>query len=191
MKHAIRPGTAQLVTGLAFALWACASPVRAAVTVPAPPSEAPAPAARPNPSDLPLDDHPLDGRVLDELARRKSSLDRRERELELRESRIAAAEVLARGEVVQLNKLRAELDKMVSQQTAGADADLTLLAGLYSNMKPAQAAAILSKLEVPKAAAILRRLETKLAGPVLASMEPSIAAGITRELQHDHDAFQR
>jgi flagellar motility protein MotE (MotC chaperone) len=64
-----------------------------------------------------------------------------------------------------------------------------MLANLFSNMKPQQAAAIMGKIEVPKAAAILRRLETRMAGPVLASMDPAIAAAIARELERARAPF--
>ena len=90
-----------------------------------------------------------------------------------------------------MTELRGEVEKLVVNETTGADSDLSLLAGLYSNMKPAQAAAILDKLDVPKAAAILRRLDSRMAGPVLAAMDPGLAAGVTQELGRVHAAFQQ
>ena len=175
--------------GLVLALGCVSNAAIAGVTVPA---EAPAkPAAeRDAASVMTSDDHPLDGRVLGELNRRKSELDRRERELALRESRAEAAELLARKEVSQLTALRSEVEKMVKQQTSGAESDLAMLASLYSNMKPVQAAAILGKLDSARAAAILKRLETRMAGPVLAAMEPSVAAAITEEMDKAHAAFR-
>lgn len=175
--------------GLALALGCHSGTAIAGVTVPTEEPTKPA-AERDAATSLTSDDHPLDGRVLGELNRRKAELDRRERELELRESRAAAAELLARREVSQLTALRSEVEKMMKQQTSGAESDLAMLASLYSNMKPVQAAAILGKLESAKAAAILKRLETRMAGPVLAAMEPSIAAAITEEMDKAHAAFR-
>jgi flagellar motility protein MotE (MotC chaperone) len=161
----------------------------ASETEPAKQAPAPQPAA-PQPNEVTTDDYTQDARVLGELSRRKDALDRREHELELREARISAAELLARREVGQLSTLRGEVEEIVKQQTNDASADLATLAALFSSMKPSQAAAILGKLEIPKAAAILRRLQTQMAGPVLAAMDPTVAAGVTQELERAHAPFQ-
>jgi len=163
---------------------------QAAVTVPATPTDATNPLSTTQSSDPGSDDHGLDEHMIGELERRKAALDRREHDLQLRESQAAAAELLARRELAQLSALREEVEKMVNQQTAGADADLNLLAGFFSNMKPTEAAAILGKLEVPKAAAIMRKLQTRMAGPVLAAMDSTVAAGITQELERARAPFQ-
>jgi flagellar motility protein MotE (MotC chaperone) len=177
--------------GLLLALHATGA--YAGVTVPAPASDVentpPAPPAKPQ--DPLLEDHPIDGRFLAELNSRKAALDKREHDLDMREAKLAAAEILARKEIAQMTELRGEVEKLVVNETSGADSDLSLLAGLYSNMKPAQAAAILDKLDVPKAAAILRRLDSRMAGPVLAAMDPGLAAGVTQELGRVHAAFQQ
>jgi flagellar motility protein MotE (MotC chaperone) len=177
--------------GLLLALQATGA--YAGVTVPAPASDVenttPAPSAKPQ--DPLLEDHPIDAHVLAELNSRKAALDKRERDLDMREAKLAAAEILARKEIAQMTELRGEVEKLVVNETNGADSDLSLLAGLYSNMKPAQAAAILDKLDVPKAAAILRRLDSRMAGPVLAAMDPGLAAGVTQELGRVHAAFQQ
>jgi flagellar motility protein MotE (MotC chaperone) len=161
----------------------------ATAAVTAPDAEPAKPASTSRPNEAGADDYTQDVRVLGEMARRKAALDRREHELELRESQVSAAETLARREVGQLSSLRGEVEKLVNEQTEEAAADQAMLAGLFSNMKPQQAAAIMGKLEIPKAAAILRRLETRMAGPVLAAMDPGIAAAIARELERAHAPF--
>lgn len=171
---------------------------QAAVTLPAVAPETPAAAApaqggasTPGAVNTPaFDDRPIEGRAVGELARRKAALDKREQDLEQREARVAAAEALARREIATLTALRTDVEKLVSRESAGAEQDLALLAALYANMKPNQAAMILGKLDIPKAAAILRRLDTRLAGPVLASMDPSVAAGITQELERHRAPFR-
>ena len=188
-----------LTVGLALGAWLACTPggAWAAVTVPAAPSPPPAPAS---PSATPgstapgapgaHDEQGPDSRAMGEIARRRAALDKRERALELREARIAAAETMARREIAALTELRGQVTKMITRETSKADADLTLLATLYSNMKPAQAGAIMSKLDIPKAAAILRRLDTRMAGPVLASIDPDIAANISKELEKQGAAFR-
>jgi flagellar motility protein MotE (MotC chaperone) len=137
------------------------------------------------------DDRPVDGRLLAEVARRNAELDRREHELQTRETQLAAAEQLARGQIAELSQLRQTVEGLVKHETTAADEDMSLLVGLFSNMKPPQAAAVIGKLDPPKAAMILQRLDTRMAGPILASMETSSALAITEEVEQRRASFQR
>jgi flagellar motility protein MotE (MotC chaperone) len=137
------------------------------------------------------DDRPVDGRLLAEVARRNAELDRREHELQTRETQLAATEQLARGQIAELSQLRVTVEGLVRHETTAADEDMSLLVGLFSNMKPVQAAAVIGKLDPPKAALILQRLDTRMAGPILASMEPPAALAITEEVEQRRASFQR
>lgn len=193
-RHALP--AAALAVALALP-WATQAAVTLPAAAPETPAAAPAqgggaaPSAPGAVSTPAFDDRPIEGRAVGELARRKAALDKREQDLEQREARIAAAEALARREIATLTALRIDVEKLVSRESAGAEQDLALLAALYANMKPNQAAMILGKLDIPKAAAILRRLDTRLAGPVLASMDPGMAAGITQELERHRAPFRQ
>jgi flagellar motility protein MotE (MotC chaperone) len=129
---------------------------------------------------------PADGKLLEELNRRTAALDKREHDLQTWATQIAAAERLARAQLAELGQMRAELEKVVAQESAASDEDIAILVGLYSNMKPAQAAALLGRLEAPKAAAILEKLDIHSAGPALAAMDPTMAVAITEELSKRH-----
>jgi flagellar motility protein MotE (MotC chaperone) len=171
--------------------WHSLSPIAPAVAQSAPPpAQAPAtdPAPRPAVSDSP---QAADGRLLLEVVRRKSELDRRERDLQTRAAQVAAAEQLERQQIAELKRLRQEVETLAAREFAAAEADLNLLVGLYSNMKPNQAAAVLGKLDPPKAAVILQHLDTCSAGPILAGMEPKAALAITEELEQRHAPFRR
>lgn len=134
---------------------------------------------------------PADGKLLDELNRRSAALDKREHDLQTWATQIAAAERLARAQLAELGQMRAALEKVVSQETAASDEDIAVLVGLYSNMKPAQAAALLGRLDAPKAAAILEKLDIHSAGPTLAAMDPTMAVAITDELAKRHAPLRR
>ncbi|MFZ0020559.1 MAG: hypothetical protein WAL10_24840, partial [Acetobacteraceae bacterium] len=133
----------------------------------------------------------VDGRLLQEVSRRQAELDRRERDLQTRAAQVAAAEQLARRQISELERLRHEVETLAAHEFSAADADLTLLVGLYSNMKPAQAAAVLGKMDAVKSAAILQRLDTRSAGPILAGMDPQAALAVTEELAQRHAGFRR
>ena len=129
---------------------------------------------------------PADGKLIEELNRRSAALDKREHDLQTWATQIAAAERLARAQLAELGRMRAALDKVVAQESAASDEDVAELVGLYSNMKPAQAAALLGRLDPPKAAAILEKLDIHSAGPALAAMDPTVAVAITEELARRH-----
>lgn len=137
------------------------------------------------------EDRPADGRLLAEVARRQAALDRREHELETRGVQVEAATQLAREQIAELTRMRTEIERLVVRETTAAGADLDLLVGLYANMKPPQAAAVLGKLDPPKASAILQKLDTRAAGPILAAMDPAAALAITEEIAQRHAAFRR
>jgi flagellar motility protein MotE (MotC chaperone) len=173
-----------------FQQWHGLSPISHAAAQPAPqPAPSPPdPPARAAPSEsAPV----VDGRLLQEVSRRQAELDRRERDLQTRAAQVAAAEQLARRQISELERLRHEVETLAAHEFSAADADLTLLVGLYSNMKPAQAAAVLGKMDAVKSAAILQRLDTRSAGPILAGMDPQAALAVTEELAQRHARFRR
>lgn len=129
---------------------------------------------------------PADGKLIEELNRRSAALDKREHDLQTWATQIAAAERLARTQLAELGQMRAALEKVVAQESAASNEDIAELVGLYSNMKPVQAAALLGRLDPPKAAAILEKLDIHSAGPALAAMDPKVAVAITEELAHRH-----
>ncbi len=136
------------------------------------------------------EDRPADGRLLAEVARRQAELDRREHGLDTRASQIAASEQLARQEIAELTRMREQIERLVKVQSTAADADMDELVGLYENMKPVQAAAVLGKLDAPKAAAILQRIDNRNAGPILAAMDPNEALAITEEVSQRRASFR-
>lgn len=169
-----------------FQQWHGLSPISYAAAQPAPLT--PDQPARAAPSEsAPV----VDGRLLQEVSRRQAELDRRERDLQTRAAGVAAAEQLARRQISELERLRHEVEALAAHEFSAADADLTLLVGLYSNMKPAQAAAVLGKMDAVKSAAILQHLDTRSAGPILAGMDPQAALAVTEELSQRHAGFRR
>lgn len=134
---------------------------------------------------------PADGKLLEELNRRSAALDKREHDLQTWATQIAAAERLARAQLAELGRMRSELEKVVAQESAASDEDIAVLVGLYSNMKPTQAAALLGRLDAPKAAAILEKLDIHSAGPALAAMDPTMAVAITEELAKRHAPLRK
>jgi len=154
------------------------------------PISAPAPAMR-SAGPMQLSPRPADGKFLEQLNRRGDELDRREHDLQTWATQIAAAERLARAQLAELGQLRTELEKVVTRESAASDQDIAVLVGLYSNMKPSQAAVLLGRLDAAMAAAILEKLDIHSAGPALAAMDPKVAVAITEELSRRHAPLRR
>ena len=168
--------------------WHGLSPISIAVAqAPAP---APPQAADPPPPLAVADIRQTeDGKLLLEIARRKNELDRREQELQTGRRRLLRP-TCWRGARSASSSDCGNRWKSLQQASFLPRRPSNLLVGLYSNMKPIQAAAVL-ELEAPKAAAILARLDTRSAGPILAGMEPKAALAITEELEQRHAPFRR
>jgi len=135
--------------------------------------------------------HAADSRLLSEIAQRAAALDQRDRELQTRAAQVAAAERLARQQIAELTQLRQQMEKQVAHESDASEGDINLLVGLYSNMKPPQAAAVLGRLDAAQAAEILQRLDIHSAGPVLAAMDPAAALAVTQVLATRRVAFRR
>jgi flagellar motility protein MotE (MotC chaperone) len=148
--------------------------------------------APPAPQLVALDaQHVPDSRLLTEIARRAAALDQRDSELQTRAAQVAAAERLARQQIAELTQLRQQIEKLVAHESDASEGDINLLVGLYSNMKPTQAAAVLGRLDAAQAAEILQRLDVHSAGPVLAAMDPAAALAVTQVLATRRMAFRR
>lgn len=136
------------------------------------------------------EDHPADGRLLAEVARRQAELDKRQHELDTKSAQVEAAEVLAKGQIAELSRLRGEIEGLMVHETGAATADIDILVGLYQNMKPPQAAAVLGKMEPQRAGMILQHLGDRNGGPILAAMDPAAALAISEDIAQRRSAFR-
>jgi len=111
------------------------------------------------------------------------SLVRQEKEelVTLRQALAVQEQVLEEGR----EELAAMVRDLESRQT-GLDEDrnrsANRLAKMYENMKPGQAAPILSSLEMPVILDIMHRMKEREAARILASMDTVLAAKISMEL---------
>ena len=138
----------------------------------------------------PQSEQQADAGLVAEVARRSAQLEQREHAVSLREAQVAAAAQLAERQLAELRRMRQTVEALVAHEAAASSADMKLLVGLYSNMKPIQAATVLSQLDPPKAAEILQNLDMETAGPILAAMETAAAVKVTQELQQRGAAFR-
>ena len=133
-----------------------------------PPSGAKAPGTVPDPADRTkeLDD------LQKSLDQKKAALDQRQSELDKREEQLKARET-------ELGQAPKGADQ-AREGAGGTQEGAARLARIYAEMKPAEAAAILTKLDSPTVVKILAKMDDSQAARVLASLEPDQAAELSR-----------
>ncbi len=120
--------------------------------------------------------------LLANLAQRREVLEQRAREVDLRESLLAAAEKRIDERIAELKKLEGSIKQIVQQYDKQEEQNLQGLVKVYENMKPKDAARIFEKLDANVLLGVVERMkETKLAA-VLADMPPAVAQEITVRL---------
>ena len=108
--------------------------------------------------------------VLSSLADRRSALDDRERELQLRANLLAATEQRIDQKIAELKTLQAKIQQLIDQRQTMEKAQLDSLVKAYSNMKPADAARIFAELDDDGAPGRGQRMKPDAIAGILAKM---------------------
>lgn len=120
--------------------------------------------------------------LLANLAQRREQLEQRSREIDLRESLLAAAEKRIDDRLAELKKLEASIKQIVQQYDKQEEQNLQGLVKVYENMKPKDAARIFEKLEPNILLGVVERMKEAKLATVLAEMSPATAQDLTVRL---------
>jgi len=120
--------------------------------------------------------------LLEQLAKRRPDLDQRAAELSQREALLKAAEERVDQKIEELKQMQATLDASLGKVDAQEDQRLSSLVAIYTNMKPKEAAAILSELDMPVLLQLLTRMKDRTTSGIMAVMDPKKAQVITMAL---------
>ena len=121
-------------------------------------------------------------KLLQELAKRRTELDQRADDLTQRETLLKAAEQRVDEKIDQLKQMQATVDASLGKVDAQEDQRLNSLVAIYTNMKPKEAAPILSELDMPVLLQILTRMKDRTTSAIMAAMDPKKAQTITMAL---------
>ncbi len=121
-------------------------------------------------------------KLLQDLAKRRAELDQRADELTQRETLLKAAEQRVDEKIDQLKQMQATVDASLGKVDAQEDQRLSSLVAIYTNMKPKEAAPILSTLDMPVLLQLLTRMKDRTTSAILAVMDPKTAQTITLAL---------
>ncbi|MDR3438527.1 hypothetical protein [Telmatospirillum sp.] len=117
--------------------------------------------------------------VLQKLAERRESLDARQRDLDLRENMIKAAESRIDKKIAEMKTLQANVEGMLKQVDDQDDGKMKSLVKIYENMKPKDAAKIFEKLDMPILLGVITHMKEQKVAPIMEQMEPSSAKQLT------------
>ncbi|MFP5512623.1 MAG: MotE family protein [Alphaproteobacteria bacterium] len=138
-----------------------------------------APAANAPPAPLgPINNQEL----LQHFADRRAEIERRTKEMEQREALLAAAEKRIDQKVAEMEKTRADIQKLMSQGDEKQSAQLESLVKIYETMKPKEAARIFEELDMPVLLGVIQKMKEQKTAPILAAMDPVKAKEVTSAL---------
>ncbi len=120
--------------------------------------------------------------ILERLSERRQELDKRARELDIREGLIAEAEKRVETKLNQIKEADAQLVTDTGKKNAAEAARFKGLVTMYENMKPRDAAKIFDRLEVSVLLEVASQINPRNMSEILAQMSPDAAERLTVEL---------
>lgn len=120
--------------------------------------------------------------ILQDLAKRRDELDKRERSISQREALLKAASAEVDRKIAELTKLRSELEDLLNKQKTAEDERINSLVKIYENMKPKDAANIFNTLDMNVLLPVMAKISERKASPILAAMDPDKAREVTIKL---------
>jgi flagellar motility protein MotE (MotC chaperone) len=120
--------------------------------------------------------------ILERLQARRQELDKRGRELDIREGLIAEAEKRVDSKLAEIKQGEAQLATATQKKDEAEAARFKGLVTMYENMKPRDAAKIFDRLEVNVLLQVASQINPRNMSEILAQMSPERAERLTVEL---------
>ena len=120
--------------------------------------------------------------ILERLSERRQELEKRARELDIREGLIAEAEKRVEAKLAQIKKADAQLVTDTGKKNEADAARFKGLVTMYENMKPRDAAKIFDRLEVDVLLEVASQISPRNMSEILGQMSPDAAQRLTVEL---------
>ena len=125
---------------------------------------------------------PAERALLERLFERRTELDARAKEMDMRESLLAAAEKRLESRIAQLKQLEAQFNEQARIKDESETARLKNLITMYENMKPKDAARIFDRLDMRILVEVATQINPRRMSDILAQMTPESAERLTVEL---------
>lgn len=129
--------------------------------------------------DTDIDQSSVRTEIYQDLAKRRDTLDTREKEIAVREALLSAAERELDQKVRELNTVREEIEVLMKKRSEEEEARISSLVKIYEGMKPKDAARIFNTLDLDVLIAVMTRMSERRSSPILAEMEVERARTVT------------
>jgi flagellar motility protein MotE (MotC chaperone) len=120
--------------------------------------------------------------LLERLSARRQELDKRARELDIREGLIAEAEKRMEARLAEIKQGEAQLATAAEKKDEAETARFKSLVTMYENMKPREAAKIFDRLEIGVLLEVASQINPRTMSEIMAQMQPDMAERLTVEL---------
>jgi len=120
--------------------------------------------------------------VLTSLSKRRAELDARERDIEMRENLIKAAEDRVDSKIADLKQLQTQIQALLQQHDTAQQKQIDSLVKTYASMKPKDAARIFNNLNDDVLLAVASGMKPDVLGAILGQMQPDAAQKLTVKL---------
>lgn len=120
--------------------------------------------------------------VLQRLAERREVVERREREMQQKESLVQAAEQRLDQKIAKLQEIEKQLENLAVQYDAKKKSEIEQLVRIYTAMKPKDAARIFDDLEMTILVAVVTNMKEAKVAPILSAMTAEKARALTEEM---------
>lgn len=120
--------------------------------------------------------------LLQQLAVRRETIETREREINMREGLLKAAESRIDKKVQEMKLLQATVEKLIATYSEQQAAKVASLVRIYENMKPKDAARIFEELDMDTLLLVAERMKERSLAPIMANMDPGKARDVTVDL---------
>ncbi len=117
--------------------------------------------------------------VIERLSERRTRLDKREKELELREQLLAATEKRLEARVAELKAIEQQIQTAATEKKKKQEEKLMRLVKMYESMKSKDAARIFDRLDQDVLVKVVKLIRPRKMAPILGRMTPEAAERLT------------
>jgi len=125
---------------------------------------------------------PAERAVLERLQERRQELDRRARELDVREGLLTAAEQRIEARLAEIKEVEARINAGVAKKDEADAARIRGLVTMYENMRPKDAARIFDRLDLKILVDLASQINPRRMSDIMAQMSSEAADRLTVEL---------
>jgi flagellar motility protein MotE (MotC chaperone) len=117
--------------------------------------------------------------VLQNLSARRAELDKRAREIDLKEKLLSASEQRVSERIAELKSIEANIQSLLAARKDAEEGQIKSLVKVYESMKPKDAARIFEELEMDILLPVAQRMKEAKFAAILAQMNPDKAKRLT------------